>query len=104
MVGWVTLKTVMGAMLFPGMMDRILAHQAYDGQETAIPVDRDRRDNLEKPVAGLHATHGSFGAAARPKGLVISGRAARFSAMGLGAAGLLLAGAALGLASRHARR
>ncbi len=45
---------------FPHLLDRYVAASAYEGQQTADPVDPDRPDNLYSPVAGDYAAHGEF--------------------------------------------
>jgi NAD(P)-dependent dehydrogenase (short-subunit alcohol dehydrogenase family) len=65
MVGWPTIKAIVGNALAPAYADRYLAQHGYDAQQTDQPVDPDRRDNLFDPVPGLQAAHGPFDANAK---------------------------------------
>ena len=60
MVGWPTVKAIVGNAVAPGIADRYLAHNGYDAQQTDQPVDPDRPDNLFEPVPGEQAAHGPF--------------------------------------------
>jgi NAD(P)-dependent dehydrogenase (short-subunit alcohol dehydrogenase family) len=64
-LGLSALKAILGNMLAPGLGDRLLAHEAYDGQMTPQPHAADEPDNLFAPVAKDHAMHGRFDATAR---------------------------------------
>jgi NAD(P)-dependent dehydrogenase (short-subunit alcohol dehydrogenase family) len=44
----------------PGLLDRYMAATAYQGQQTDVPVDPARADNLEAPLPGDHGAHGAF--------------------------------------------
>ena len=52
MVGWPTVRAIVGNAIAPGLADRYLARNGYDAQQTDEPVDPDRPDNLFEPVAG----------------------------------------------------
>jgi NAD(P)-dependent dehydrogenase (short-subunit alcohol dehydrogenase family) len=60
MVGWPTVKAIVGNAIVPGLADRYLARKAFDAQQTEEPVDPDRPDNLFEPVAGDQGAHGPF--------------------------------------------
>jgi hypothetical protein len=45
---------------FPHLLDRYLAVSAYEGQQTADPIEPDRPDNLRHSVPGDYAAHGEF--------------------------------------------
>lgn len=64
MVGFPALEAILGTRVVPGFLDRMLAHQAFDGQQSDEPIGPDRRDNLYEPVPGDHGTHGRFDAKA----------------------------------------
>jgi NAD(P)-dependent dehydrogenase (short-subunit alcohol dehydrogenase family) len=64
-VGGPTLMTVIGNRIAPGLGDRYLARNGYDGQQTDEPVDPGRPDNLFEPVPGDHGTRGRFSDGAR---------------------------------------
>ena len=57
-IGWSALKATLGQKLIPGLLDRYLAHMAWEGQQTrALPPghpERHRRDNLDAPVPGVN--------------------------------------------------
>jgi NAD(P)-dependent dehydrogenase (short-subunit alcohol dehydrogenase family) len=58
--GWPALKAILGNKLVPGLLDRLLARQAWDGQFDRDDADRDRPDNLfDSPPADVGA-HGRF--------------------------------------------
>ena len=63
-VGWPTVKAIYGQELVPGLADRYLAQNAYEGQETPQPVAAHRPDNLFESVPGEYSAHGIFGARA----------------------------------------
>ncbi|WP_135469567.1 SDR family oxidoreductase [Crenalkalicoccus roseus] len=65
-VGWPSLQVILGAMLAPGLMDRMLARQAYDGQMTEEP-ERPRPDNLFAPAPDGQGAQGRFGHRSRTR-------------------------------------
>lgn len=60
MVGWPTVKAIVGNAIAPAVADRYLARTAYAAQQTDEPLDPDRPDNLFEPAPGDHAAHGPF--------------------------------------------
>jgi hypothetical protein len=60
MVGWPTVKAIVGNALVPGIADRYLARTGFDSQQTDDPVDPNRPDNLFEPVPGDQGAHGPF--------------------------------------------
>lgn len=60
-VGLPTVAAVEGNKLLAGVMDRYLARNGYDSQQTNEPVEPNRRDNLWEPLPGDHGAHGDFG-------------------------------------------
>lgn len=64
-VGWPAVKAIIGTRLIPGILDRLLARMAYDGQHTDEPIAADRKDNLYEPLAEDHGAHGRFDARSR---------------------------------------
>jgi NAD(P)-dependent dehydrogenase (short-subunit alcohol dehydrogenase family) len=86
-VGGSTVQAILGAMLAPGVMDRLLARRAHGGQMTREPASAARPDNLFAPVAGLHALRGRFGRQARDHASAFDPRLLR----GIAALGGLLA-------------
>jgi NAD(P)-dependent dehydrogenase (short-subunit alcohol dehydrogenase family) len=95
-LGGSTLKAILGNMLLPGFLDRYLARNAYDAQETDTAVSPMRKDNLMSPVGELHRTHGRFDAEPANSVMAISGPAARLVPIFLTA----LAGVAIGFVAR----
>ncbi|HEX4078458.1 MAG TPA: SDR family oxidoreductase [Rhizomicrobium sp.] len=85
-VGLSTFMTVIGNMVAPALMDKFLARTAVKGQETSVPVQPERKDNLFDPVTPLHRTHGSFGRRAKPKAFFADGQALRAAVVMAGAA------------------
>jgi NAD(P)-dependent dehydrogenase (short-subunit alcohol dehydrogenase family) len=59
-VGLPAAKAIIGTHLIPGFLDRKLAREGYDGQQTDQPVSKVRADNLHHPVVGDHGVHGRF--------------------------------------------
>ena len=61
-VGWPVVKAVMANKIAPGFADHYLARTGYASQQTDVPEDKNRRDNLWDPVPGDHGAHGDFDA------------------------------------------
>src|SRR5207302_7066630 len=57
MVGWPTVKAILGNAVAPSLGDRYLARTGYDAQQTDEPVSPDRPDNLFEPVEGDRGAH-----------------------------------------------
>jgi short-subunit dehydrogenase len=64
-VGWPSVKAIVANKLMPGLIDRILARQGYEGQMSGEPVSMGQRDNLTAPVPGDAGAHGRFGQKAK---------------------------------------
>jgi NAD(P)-dependent dehydrogenase (short-subunit alcohol dehydrogenase family) len=64
-VGWPSVRAILADMVAPGLLDRVLANQGYDGQLAPKSLPPDQPDNLFSPVAGRHAGHGRFDGIAR---------------------------------------
>ncbi|TVZ26865.1 short-subunit dehydrogenase [Gillisia sp. Hel_I_86] len=60
MVGWSTVKAIVGNKIAPWYADRVLANTAIEGQQTNEPEDPGRQHNLWEPIPGDHGVHGSF--------------------------------------------
>jgi len=71
MVGWPTVKAILGNAVAPGLADRYLAKNGYDAQQTDRPVASDRSDNLFEPMDADEdrGAHGPFGDRARSRSL-----------------------------------
>ena len=59
-VGGPTVQAILGNRAAPGLLDRYLAANGYDSQQTDDPEDPSRPDNLWSPVPGDHGAHGTF--------------------------------------------
>jgi len=70
-LGKATLQSILGNMVFPGMLDKLLAKQAYSGQMTDEPETPMRPDYLYEPVEHLHRTHGRFSENAKNKAISV---------------------------------
>jgi NAD(P)-dependent dehydrogenase (short-subunit alcohol dehydrogenase family) len=66
-VGGPTVKTIIGEKVLPGLVERVLAKRAITGQQTDVPVDPDRPDNLFEPVPGDPGARGPFSDRARTR-------------------------------------
>lgn len=103
-VGSSAVKAILGEMVFPPLLDRILARTGYDGQISDIPHSPDEPDNLYAPVARDVAARGRFSDQAKLRAWTVDATRLR---LGLAAATLVatgLAGAALAGVARTARR
>jgi NAD(P)-dependent dehydrogenase (short-subunit alcohol dehydrogenase family) len=69
MVGWPTVKAIIGNAVAPGVADRYLADDGFREQETSKPLDGVRPGNLFEPVPGDQGAHGPFDAQAKPRSL-----------------------------------
>jgi NAD(P)-dependent dehydrogenase (short-subunit alcohol dehydrogenase family) len=99
-VGSPTAQAIMGTMAAPGILDRMLASRAWDGQMTDEPATA-RPDNLFAPVPGDRGAAGRFTAAARGSAMSAPAAGVRTA---LAAAGLaLVAGVAAWLTAPHRR-
>ncbi|OPG81692.1 short-chain dehydrogenase, partial [Stutzerimonas stutzeri] len=83
-VGTASLKAIIGTLFMPGLLDRMLARQAWDGQLIPEREPEGRPDNLFEPVEGLHATEGRFGDKAKPRALALSAASVGKLALGAG--------------------
>ncbi|WP_276370884.1 SDR family oxidoreductase [Chryseolinea sp. H1M3-3] len=60
LVGFPTYKAIVGNKIAPWYADWVLARQGFKGQQTDVPVDQDRKDNLWKPVGEDRGAYGAF--------------------------------------------
>jgi NAD(P)-dependent dehydrogenase (short-subunit alcohol dehydrogenase family) len=83
-VGAAAVKAVIGQALAPGLLDRLLVHRGYAGQQRDQPAPR-AAGNLFSPAPGRQGAHGSFELEAR--GLApLTRLSARLGAAGIQAA------------------
>ncbi len=100
-LGFSAIKAIVSAKLVPGLGDRMLARQGYQGQMTDEPA-RHRPDNLFDPVPGDPGARGRFGDRASDSSPAIWGSEHRPLLTALGA--LAVAGIAAALLARADRR
>jgi len=103
-LGRMTIMTILGNMLLPGVMDRMMATTAFKGQQRRQLTGPDRQDNLMEPVHGGHATRGAFSREAENSAWLVEGPDARLMAAAAGGLVFALAGAALASSLRRRRR
>ncbi|HEY4349343.1 MAG TPA: SDR family oxidoreductase [Gaiellaceae bacterium] len=65
MVGWPTVKAILGNAVAPGVADRYLADTGFGAQQTDQPLAHERAGNLFEPVPGDQQAHGPFDAQAK---------------------------------------
>ena len=87
-IGWSTLEVILGNLLLPAFLDRYVARNAFSSQETAEPVQPDRKDNLFEPIHGLHRTRGRFSREASRTAPAIAGPTVRVAPIAAGALAL----------------
>ncbi|GAB3203976.1 SDR family oxidoreductase [Pontibacter aydingkolensis] len=63
-VGYPTVQAIVGDKIAPELGDYVLAKTAFEGQQTNIPEDPNRKHNLWEPIPGDHGAHGDFDAEA----------------------------------------
>jgi hypothetical protein len=61
-VGMPTVEAIWGNKFASPLLDRYLARTGYDSQQTDVPADPNRPDNLWRPLPGDHGAHGRFAA------------------------------------------
>jgi short-subunit dehydrogenase len=71
-LGRASFQAIIGNMFMPGLLDRMMAKQAWSGQMTDEPVSDEQPDNLFQPVDGLHRIEGRFGSQVKDKALGLS--------------------------------
>ena len=71
-LGRASFQAIIGNMFMPGLLDRMMAKQAWSGQMTDEPSSDEQPDNLFQPVEGLHRLEGRFGDQAKDKALGLS--------------------------------
>jgi len=83
-IGVPTIEAILVNMFAPGVLDRYLARSTVSAQQTPVAAAPDRKDNLIRPVRGLHRTRGSFGSEARVRAATLAGPTARLMPVLLG--------------------
>ncbi len=59
-VGISTVQAIVGDKMAPGLLDRYLARNGFEAQQTDEADDPDRPHNLWEPLPGDHGAHGRF--------------------------------------------
>jgi NAD(P)-dependent dehydrogenase (short-subunit alcohol dehydrogenase family) len=90
-VGFPAVQAILGTRVIPGLLDRKLAHDAYEGQQSDEARPDDAPDNLYVPVPGDHGAHGRFDAHAVSSSTQFWMTTHR-AALAIGAAAVVLAG------------
>ncbi len=103
-VGRPTMEAILGTMVAPSFLDRLLASRAWEGQMTGEPGDASRPDNLFEPVPGDRGAHGRFGDRSSPRVQSGSEAMVRGAAAGLGIGLVAGLGMAAGAAVATRRR
>ncbi|WP_407292572.1 SDR family oxidoreductase [Stutzerimonas zhaodongensis] len=86
-LGRASFQAIIGNMFMPGLLDRMMAKQAWSGQLTDEPADTQRPDNLFEPVEGLHRIDGRFDDRVKDHALGLSSEAVgKLAVAGLAAA------------------
>jgi NAD(P)-dependent dehydrogenase (short-subunit alcohol dehydrogenase family) len=93
-IGRPTMQALLGQLVAPGLLDRLAANQAWDGQMTAEQAEP-RPDNLFEPVSGDQGAEGRFGRRTQSGFVSASSTTVRGAAAIVGAG---LVGAAAGAA------
>jgi short-subunit dehydrogenase len=60
MVGYTTLQATLGEKIIPGLLDRYLAHAAWEGSMLPEAADPDQPDNFWQPIEADLGAHGHF--------------------------------------------
>jgi len=100
-VGGSAIEAIVGQLLFPPLLDRIVGRSGFDEQISDDPEPPGRPDNLYQPVRADVAARGRFSARAKPRAVTIDATHARVAT---GAALALALGAALRAAFVAGRR
>lgn len=86
-VGGSAIQSIVGEMVFPPLLDRIVAKQGYNQQISDVPEIPGRANNLHEPVKADVGARGRFSDKAKPKALTLNSTHIRVAAgIGLGAA------------------
>lgn len=99
-VGWPSVKAVLANKIAPGILDRVLAKKGYSGQLTSERKHEAACENLYEPCDANPGAHGRFDRAARAHSLQWLFTSNRGAVLGA-AAGVLIAGAIVGLRKSH---
>ena len=93
MVGWPTVKAILGNAVAPSVADHYLAADGYRDHQTDQPLPHERAGNLFEPVPGDPGVYGPFSSRAKPYSLQLWATKHRRSLGVAGAAALATAAA-----------
>ncbi len=99
-VGTPTIKAILGTMAAPGLLDRLMARRAWDGQMTPDHAEP-RPDNLFDPVDSKANLHGRFAPVSKLGAITASDSLVRGVA---GAVAMSMVAAAIGLVRHRASK
>jgi short-subunit dehydrogenase len=88
-VGSSAIQAIVGQMVFPRLLDRLVAKQGFRQQISHTPEPPDRPNNLYEPVKWDVGARGRFSAKAKPKALTINSTHARIGAAAAAVAALV---------------
>ncbi|MDQ7985735.1 SDR family oxidoreductase [Pseudomonas sp. G34] len=71
-LGMTTVKAIMGTLLFPGLLDRLMARNAWSGQMAGDEQLPTQPGNLFEPVNGVHEVRGRFTRNSRQRAWALS--------------------------------
>ncbi len=99
-LGRASFQAIIGNMFMPGLLDRMMAKQAWSGQMTDELASDEQPDNLFQPVEGLHRIEGRFGAQAKRNALGLSSETVgKLAAAGLAVTGMIVIAVVAAIAS-----
>ena len=97
-VGFSAIESIVGQMVFPPLLDRIVAKSGFNQQISDVPEIPDRPNNLYEAIPRDVGARGRFSAKSKPKALTINSTHTRIGVYaGLGLAFAATAGAAFAL-------
>ncbi len=100
-VGFSAIESIVGEMVYPPLLDRIVAKSGFNQQISDVPEVPDRANNLYEAVPRDVGARGRFSAKAKPKALTLDSTHTRIGVYaGLGLAFAATAGAAFALGRR----
>ncbi|MDQ6947470.1 MAG: SDR family oxidoreductase, partial [Actinomycetota bacterium] len=68
-IGYPTVGAILANHFVPGLLDRYLARTNFQAQQTDLPIEDGRPDNLDEPVPGSQGSHGIFDDQAKTRSL-----------------------------------
>lgn len=99
-LGRASFQAIIGNMFMPGLLDRMMAKQAWSGQMTDEPASNEQPDNLFQPVDGLHRIEGRFDKQMKDKALGLSSETVgKLAAAGLAVTAVIVIAVVAAIAS-----